>query len=45
MVLCVATFQSLFVALTEIFLIMKEECTEFSSGAWPYAKEGSFFKT
>ena len=41
----VATFQSLFVALPEIFLIMKEECSEFSSGAWPYTKEGSFFNT
>jgi hypothetical protein len=42
MVLYVATFQSLFVDLTERFLIMKEECTEFSSGAWPYAIEGGF---
>jgi hypothetical protein len=45
MVINVATFQSLFVALTERFLIMKEECTEFSSGAWPCTKEGRFFNT
>jgi len=43
MVIYVATFQSLFVALTKRFLIVKEECTEVSSGAWPYAKEGRFF--
>jgi len=40
-----ATLQSLFAAIPERFLITKEECTEFSFGAWSFTKEGSFFNT